>query len=128
MSVAALLILPLALGLGATQGSTSAVTSDEINELISQLAQCWSPPILAKGTVDAAIDIDLTLNRDGTVAQAGVVDQVRYATDPVFRALADSELKAIHDPKCSPLALPLDKYDLWKSMTIHFDPKEVSGR
>ena len=128
MSVGNLIILPLALGLGTQPASSNAMTLDEMNILMLQLAQCWPVPQLPKGSHDIAVDIDVTVNPDGTVAQAEVVDQARLASDAVFRTVAESDLKAIRDPKCSPLALPLNKYDQWKSMTIHFDPKEVSGK
>jgi len=128
MNAGALLALPWALVLGTPPAPTNAITPGEFNVLMSQLLRCWSPPVSPRGTNSAAVEIDITVNPDRTVARAAVVDQARYASDPVFRAFAEGALKAIHDPNCSPLALPQDKYDEWKSMTIYFDPKEVSGR
>ena len=128
MSFGNLFIIPLAVGLGTAPGSPAALTSGEINALMSQLVRCWSLPALPKGIGSVAVDIDVTVNPDRMVGHATVADQARYARDPVFRAIADSALKALHEPNCSPLALPAAQYDFWKFMTIHFDPEEVSGQ
>lgn len=50
---------------------------------------------------------------------------MRYMGDSYFRAAADSVLRAIRNPRCNPLELPADKYDLWKEMTVTFDPREM---
>jgi hypothetical protein len=34
-------------------------------------------------------------------------------------------LRAVKNPRCSPLRLPPDKYNLWNKMTVVFDPKEM---
>jgi len=128
MSIGSLMVLPLALGLGVQSPSSGVMTPDEMSTLILQLAHCWAIPRLPKGTALPAVDIDVDVNADGTVLLAKVVDQARLAGDAGFRASAEPSLRAIHDPNCSPLALPPGKYEEWKSMTIHFDPKEVFGQ
>jgi hypothetical protein len=45
--------------------------------------------------------------------------------DFVFRKLADSAQPAVLNPLCSPLRLPADQYDQWKSTTLRFNPKDV---
>jgi hypothetical protein len=127
MSMSNLTLLPLALGLG-TSPSPEAMTLGEMQALTLQLVQCWALPILPKGKSDIAVDIDVTVNPDRTVARADIVDQARLTSDAAFRTMAEADLRAIRDPKCSPLGLPPDKYDQWKSMTIHFDPKEMLGQ
>ena len=47
-------------------------------------------------------------------------------SDPFFQAAADSARRALFNPGCQPLKLPLDKYDQWQTFTITFDPKDIS--
>ena len=63
--------------------------------------------------------------RDGTVKNAGVLDIGRYNRDSAFRAAADSALRALRNPRCSPLKLPPEKYDQWKTIVINFDPQDM---
>jgi hypothetical protein len=60
------------------------------------------------------------------VTNVRIVDQSRYASDAFFRAAADSAKRALLNPRCSPLKLPADKYDQWKSITLSFNPKDVT--
>ena len=97
----------------------------ELDALRQQLAQCWNVLAGARYAEDLVVDIKLYMNQDGTVRQAGVVDQLRYNTDTIFRAAADSALRAVRDPSCSPFRLPPEKYNQWKNMTVTFDPREI---
>ena len=74
---------------------------------------------------DLAVEVKVVVNQDRTVASAEIVDKSRYNTDSFFRTMADSAVRAVQSPKCSPLRLPEDKYTLWHNMTIVFDPKEM---
>ena len=40
-------------------------------------------------------------------------------------AAADSAVRAVRNPKCSPLELPADKYDQWKRIDFTFDPRDM---
>jgi hypothetical protein len=84
--------------------------------------------MVPKDASSAAVQINVTVNKDRTVATAEIVDQARLAADSAFRAEAEVALQSIRSPQCSPLALPPDKYEDWKSMTISFDPKEMLGQ
>jgi len=44
---------------------------------------------------------------------------------PVFEAAAEAARRALL--KCSPLHLPPDKYDTWKSTTFRFNPSGMLG-
>ena len=59
------------------------------------------------------------------VGFAPIVDTARAASDSFFRAAAESALRAVKNPNCSPLKVPLDKYDEWKTMTLTFNPKDL---
>jgi outer membrane biosynthesis protein TonB len=112
---------------GAQAPLATNLTASEMDALKNQLRQCWSLPAAAKDAQDLAVDIDISVNPDRTVASAQVDDQGRMS-DPVFRAAAMSALRALRMPQCTPLALPPDKYQEWQSMTVRFDPKEMLGQ
>jgi len=61
------------------------------------------------------------------VREAHIVDVDKMRRDPYFRAAAESALRAVQNPRCSPLRLPPSKYRLWRNMTLEFDPREMLG-
>lgn len=101
------------------------MTMSEMDALRQQLSQCWNVLAGVRYAEDIVVDMTLTMNPDRTVQRAGVVDTMRYNTDNIFRAAADSAIRAINDPQCSPLLLPPDKYQQWKEITVRFDPREI---
>lgn len=101
-----------------------ALTQSELSALKRQLAGCWNILPGARDADDLVVVVNVTMNPDRTVASAGIRDQARLG-DPFFKAAADSALRALRDPRCSPLELPPFKFDQWKEMTIRFDPKDM---
>ena len=74
------------------------------------------------------IGIHIRRNPDGTLLGVPrIADVGRMREDPFYRAVAESALRALRNPGCSPLKLPYDQYDLWKSITLNFDPGEALG-
>ncbi|MDP6603421.1 MAG: cell envelope integrity protein TolA [Rhodospirillales bacterium] len=107
--------------------ATRPLTISEIDLVRRQIAECWNLPAGAKDAEDLVIEIALSMNPDGTVRDARIRDQGRINRDPFFRAAAESAYRAVLNPKCSPLKLPLDKYEHWKSMVLTFNPREMFG-
>lgn len=103
----------------------AALSMSEMDALRSQLAQCWNIMPGAREADDLVVEIQVSISPDRVLTQANVVDQLRYSSDSFFRAAADAALRALRSPACTPLNLPEDKYDQWKSMTIQFDPKNM---
>lgn len=99
----------------------------EMDLLQQQLAGCWSIPVGAVDAQDLVIDIYVEMRPNRTVRTVEIIDKSRYNQDQFFRAAAESAKRAVLNPKCSPLAVPPDKYDQWKTMTIRFNPKEMFG-
>jgi hypothetical protein len=103
-------------------------TSQIAEAVRSQITPCWAVPAGAKDARDMRIGIRIALNPDGTLRGIpSIEDQGRMGADPVFRAFAESALRAIQNPRCSPLRLPTDRYATWSDMTIVFDPRELVG-
>lgn len=101
------------------------MTTNEQERLKQQLAMCWNVTAGARYAESLIIEVSLTMNHDRTVREARIKDQFRYNRDSFFRAAADSALRAVHHPRCTPLLLPLEKYEQWKVINITFDPREM---
>lgn len=101
------------------------LTISEMDALALQLRNCWNVLAGARYAENLVVDIKLFMNPDGTLRQANVVDQLRYSTDTIFRAAADSALRAVRDPNCTPFQLPPNKYNDWKVINATFDPSQI---
>jgi len=101
------------------------VTISEIELVRQQISQCWNIAAGARQADALSVEIEIKMNPDATVRAARVVDAARMNSDPFFRAAAESALRALNQPDCIPLKLPVGKYELWKSFTFNFDPKNM---
>ena len=93
----------------------------DIDRIRQHVSSCWSPPIGTAGANTLIVDIIVTLDRDGEVLTAEVDNKIRLTTDRTYRVAADEAIRTMF--KCSPLPVPLDKYEQWKSFIFGFDPK-----
>lgn len=94
-----------------------------------QIRQCWNIPGGAKDVAEMRIEIRIQLNPDGTLrGPPRVGDARRMQSDHVFRAVAESAVRALRKPRCSPLRLPFAQYDIWKDITLNFDPRKALGQ
>jgi outer membrane biosynthesis protein TonB len=101
------------------------LTMSEEDALRRQLESCWNVPVGAKDAENLSVDIFMVINPDRTLRSARIVDTSRYNSDTFYRAAADSALRAVMNPKCSPFEVPPDKYDTWKETTVTFNPSEM---
>jgi outer membrane biosynthesis protein TonB len=93
-----------------------------------QVTPCWNIPAGARDARDLRIVVVIELNPDGTLrGKPAISDVSRYESDAFFRAAAESALRALQNPRCSPLKLPYEMYETWKKINFTFDPKEVIG-
>jgi len=99
---------------------TSPTESDLIRE---QLARHWNIPAGMKDAHETPVDIKVEMNPDATVHSASVVSSNQLMNDPLKKQFVDSALRAVQ--KASPLNLPRDRYDQWKTMVIRFDPQHM---
>ncbi len=97
----------------------------ETDALLGQLAGCWSLMTGAKFAENLVVPIKIIVNPDRTIKHASIVDKGRYNRDSHYRAAADSAVRALRHPRCTPLRLPPDKYEEWKVITINFDPRDM---
>ena len=105
----------------------SRMTASELDLVREQIARCWDTTInaAARDAKDLVIEIRATINLDGTVTRADIVDIGRANSDPAFRAAAESARRAFFNPLCTPLKLPPEKYAMWKDLVVDFSPKDI---
>jgi outer membrane biosynthesis protein TonB len=97
--------------------------------LMRQVSPCWSVPAGARDAADMNVAVRIRLNPDGTLgAPPKIEDSARMGRDASFRVLAESAVRALQHPKCTPLKLPYDQYDMWREITFVFDPREALGQ
>ncbi|MEM7651473.1 MAG: cell envelope integrity protein TolA [Pseudomonadota bacterium] len=100
------------------------ISMSELDALRAQIEPCWNVPSGAKYAENLVVTLRLSMNRDATVRDVKVVNQ-GFNADPAFRAAADSAVRAVRNPRCSPFKLPPEKYNQWKTITINFDPSDM---
>lgn len=89
----------------------------------AQIERHWYIDKATRDARDIVVSIHLTLNGDGSVGSADIVDDPQYSTDAAYRAVALSARDAIL--MSSPLNLPPGRYDDVKDLTLRFSPKDV---
>jgi hypothetical protein len=102
----------------------SQLSVSELDLVKQQIEQCWNVPAGARDAQDLTPEFRVTMNPDGTVRSATLMNPERLS-DPFFQAAADSARRALFNPSCQPLKLPPQKYDQWQNFTITFDPKDL---
>jgi len=100
------------------------LTASELDMVRHQIARCWNVPAGARDAKDLVVEIRASVDPDGSVRQATIVDQGRMG-DPSFRAAAESARRAFFNPQCRPLHLPPEKYAIWKDLIVDFSPKDI---
>ena len=101
----------------------AALTTSEKDMVLAQLAQCWNIPAGARDAQNLTPEFRVSMNADATVRSVDLINKERLG-EPLFQAAADSARRALFNPKCTPLKLPLDKYNDWQTFTITFNPKD----
>jgi outer membrane biosynthesis protein TonB len=110
-------------------GPQTAMTADIQDALRSQIKPCWHTEALAgmPHPERLAVDFDLFLNPDGTVAQPPQLaadSAAAVASDPYMRAAAETARRAIME--CQPYKLPSNEYNTWREISpFHFAPSDM---
>lgn len=109
-------------GIGGSYFSELSIT--EADAIAGRLRQCWNLDPGAMGIKDMIIEIRAYLNQDGSVRKVDILDSGRYNSDTHFRSIADSARRAVFI--CAPYSIFAqkypEKYDMWKTMLLRFNP------
>jgi hypothetical protein len=98
------------------------LTMSEMDLVIQQIQGCWIEPVGAQDVQDLHADVRIFMNPDATVRTAQIID---HNNQP----FAESALRAVLNPACHQLKLPLDKYggaNGWNIINLTFTPKGIS--
>ncbi len=90
-----------------------------------QMRGCWRIEPGARDAQDLVVQVFVRLNRDGSVVFANIVNPSRMATDAFYRSAAENARRAILS--CQPFELPPKRYEVWREMTLNFNPREMFG-
>ena len=91
-----------------------------------QVTPCWSIPAGVKDAHTIRVGVRIYLKPDGHLSgPPRVEDSKRMRSDFAFRAVAESALRALRNPRCSPLRLPLKSFETWREISFNFDPREL---
>ncbi len=101
------------------------LNGSEMDAVRQQVMGCWLEPTGLREGEKLVVEVQVQVNRDRTVRSAKVVDTGRMRADPFYRTLAESAVRAMYNPRCSPLLLPPDKYSTWKTITFRFSPGDI---
>ncbi|WP_249548377.1 cell envelope integrity protein TolA [Anaplasma phagocytophilum] len=101
------------------------VPEEVVDSLSEQFAKCWTMPAGIDDDNSAVVKIKLALDPSGKVTAATISDTNLYDHDPLYRALADSALRAVH--KCNPITeLRGTDYSIWNEIVLTFNPQQIS--
>jgi outer membrane biosynthesis protein TonB len=104
---------------------SNVLAADELSALKRQIGQCWNFPAGASNAEQLIVTVRVTMNPDRTVQNASIASGA--GAHPMARQAEESALRAILSPACSPLLLPPDKFAMWQTFTLRFDPRFMLG-
>jgi outer membrane biosynthesis protein TonB len=107
--------------LGTLHGRAATLSQSEIDALRAQIQQCWNPPVGVLEAQELIVKVQLDLKQDGSLEAEPKL--VNNGSNPLFRIAAESALRAIK--RCAPYRLPIAKYDVWHSVEVTFDPRDM---
>lgn len=103
-------------------GADEALAATLIDALRQKLAGCWSIPAGAR-EADMIVKVRFALSPEGMVR--GQPQVLNGDSSPLFSVTAQSAISAVLDCQAYDF-LPRDQYDLWKDITINFNPNQMS--
>jgi outer membrane biosynthesis protein TonB len=111
-------------------GDRNAATMDIRDAIFAQMRECWNIPAGAPNPEKLIVAVRVYLTQDGKLARPPELapeSRGGAASNPYMRAAAEAALRAVN--VCEPYRnLPLDKYDVWREITVVFDPSKAAGR
>ncbi|MBR1825117.1 MAG: hypothetical protein IJ770_00825 [Alphaproteobacteria bacterium] len=112
---------------GNSQGSYfSDLTISETDAIASLLRQNWNLDPGAMGIDGMRVEIRVSMKRDGSIDEIEFVDKNRYNTDPNYRSVAESARRAIIMTENAFKQVfgqkYADKYEVWNTLRLYFDP------
>jgi hypothetical protein len=101
------------------------LTVSQMDALRRQMSACWLVDPGLPNVREVSVEIRVRIARDRTVESAEIVDTSRMRSDRTYRSVAESALRAVRNPRCNPLELPPDRYEVWRDAVFVFSPRDV---
>ena len=115
-----------------SESASNRVTMTErhamINSIRTAIQPCWNIQPGAKGAQDIVVVVRATLSPNGKVRRAWVTNRSAFQNDPFKLAAAETAQRAVLNQTCQPFKLDPKKYDVWKEVTLNFNPSEMFGK
>jgi len=102
---------------------TKILSSSELDALRQQVASCWNVAAGARDAQDLIVDVHVELDDGAAVKVASIVGGTK--SSPYFRVASDSAVRALKNPRCTPLKIPKNKLAKMQSFTFRFNPKDM---
>jgi len=101
------------------------LSQTELDALRRRLSECWNPPPGIDSNSDAYVVLRVQFKPDASLAGEPVV--VEDSASVQGPALAESGKRALLS--CQPFAmLRPEHYELWKDISVKFNPRELLGQ
>jgi len=114
-----------AASLGAANGHAAQLSQNELDALRAKLISLWNPPAAVANNPDQyAVTIHIRLTRDHRLA--GQPEVLSSGEGALFEATRDSAVRAVLQAQPYDM-LSQATYDVWKDITLTFNPREVFG-
>lgn len=111
--------------LGAATGHAAQLSQSELDALRAKLISLWNPPAAVANNPDQyAVTIHIRLTRDHRLA--GQPEVLSSGEGALFEATRDSAVRAVLQAQPYDM-LSQTTYDVWKDITLTFNPREVFG-
>ena len=105
---------------------TAPLSMTELDNIRYQIQKNWNLPAGGRDAHNMKVTLHILLSRDGAVLDVTVVNLAQTQTDPFFRAMAESAVRAVLKTEKIRYLSP-DKYHLWRDMKLNFDPSDMFG-
>lgn len=112
-------------------GAGDRLTASEIDKMRAAVSRCWNASAIigAPEPEKLVVEIDIDLNRDGSLAGAPrVVNsmQINLSGNRFWKVAEQNAIRAVQS--CQPYDFfDPGRYDEWKAFTLNFDPSIMAG-
>jgi hypothetical protein len=111
--------------LGTETGRAAQLSQSELDALRAKLISLWNPPPAVSNNPDQyVVTIRIRLSRDHRLV--GQPEVLNGGEGPLFEATRDSAVRAVIQGQPYDM-LSQTTYDVWKDITLNFNPRDVFG-
>ncbi len=114
-----------AASLGTSTGHAAQLSQSELEALRAKLISLWNPPPAVSNNPDQYIvTVRIRLSRDHRLV--GQPEVLNSGEGPLFEATRDSAVRAVIQGQPYDMLSP-STYDVWKDITMNYNPRDVFG-